>query len=86
MAIWGRSMGASIGIMYASLFPKEVFCLILDTPFRWLKEVVRNIAEHNNSVPKFILSFGMGMVEKKLVEILGTNIFQTDFQMYLNLV
>jgi pimeloyl-ACP methyl ester carboxylesterase len=42
--IWGRSMGASIGIMYCSLFPREVSCLILDTPFRWLKEVVRNVA------------------------------------------
>lgn len=37
--IWGRSMGASIGIMYASLFPREVSCLVLDSPFRWLKEV-----------------------------------------------
>jgi hypothetical protein len=32
-------MGASIGIMYASLFPREVTHLILDTPFRWLKDV-----------------------------------------------
>lgn len=37
--VWGRSMGASIGIMYASLYPKDVERLILDTPFRWLKEV-----------------------------------------------
>jgi pimeloyl-ACP methyl ester carboxylesterase len=44
IAVWGRSMGASIGIMYASLYPRDVSCLILDTPFRWLKEVVRNIA------------------------------------------
>ena len=44
VAVWGRSMGASIGIMYASLYPKDVNCLILDTPFRWLKQVIRNIA------------------------------------------
>jgi pimeloyl-ACP methyl ester carboxylesterase len=39
VSLWGRSMGASIGMMYASLFPRDVSCLILDTPFRWLKEV-----------------------------------------------
>lgn len=60
-------MGASLGIMYASLYPKDVYCLILDTPFRWLKEVVRNVAEHNNSIPSFLVSFGLSMVEKKLV-------------------
>ena len=62
VVVWGRSMGASIGIMYASLYPKDVSSLILDTPFRWLKEVVRNIGEHNNSMPNFLISIGMSMV------------------------
>ena len=62
VAVWGRSMGSSIAIMYASLFPREVSCLILDTPFRWLKEVVRNIAQHNNSMPGFLVSMGLNMV------------------------
>ena len=39
VALWGRSMGASLGIMYASSFQRDVSCLILDTPFRWLKDV-----------------------------------------------
>ena len=79
-------MGASIGIMYASMFPKDVTCLVLDTPFRWLKDVVRNIGEHNNSMPGFMISIGMNLVENKLKEMLKMNIFLTDFKMYLNLL
>jgi len=79
-------MGASIGIMYCSLFPRNVSSLILDTPFRWLKEVVRNVAEHGNSVPGFMISLGLSMVERKLYELLEKNIFLTDFKMYLNLL
>jgi pimeloyl-ACP methyl ester carboxylesterase len=37
IVLWGRSMGASLAVMYASLHPKQVSCLILDTPFRRLK-------------------------------------------------
>ncbi len=37
IALWGRSMGASLAMMYASLHPKSISCLILDTPFRRLK-------------------------------------------------
>ena len=40
VAIWGRSMGASLALMYASLHPKQVRSLVLDTPFRSLEQVV----------------------------------------------
>jgi pimeloyl-ACP methyl ester carboxylesterase len=39
VVIWGRSMGASLAMMYASLHPRHVSCLVLDTPFRRLKQV-----------------------------------------------
>jgi pimeloyl-ACP methyl ester carboxylesterase len=37
-------MGASLAIMYAARYPKSIVSLILDTPFRNLKKVVRNVA------------------------------------------
>jgi pimeloyl-ACP methyl ester carboxylesterase len=37
IVLWGRSMGASLAMMYASLHPRNISCLILDTPFRKLK-------------------------------------------------
>ena len=40
VALWGRSMGASLAMMYTSLHPRHIFCLILDTPFRRLREVL----------------------------------------------
>jgi len=67
---------------------------VLDTPFRNLKEVnyffievIRNVAEHNNkNLPGFIISIVLYLVEGKLEEAVGHNIFQTDFMMYLNLL
>jgi uncharacterized protein len=39
VTLWGRSMGASLAMMYASLHPRQISCLVLDTPFRRLKQV-----------------------------------------------
>ena len=44
VVLWGRSMGASLALMYASMHPKNVSSLVLDTPFRTLEQVVRNVA------------------------------------------
>lgn len=80
-------MGASLASMYASSHPKNVFCLILDTPFRSLKEVVANVAQHNNrSVPSFLLSLILYFIEGKVADLVGKDIFAIDFLMYLNLV
>jgi len=50
-------MGASLASMYTARYPREIFSLILDTPFRYLKKVVSNVAEHNSgSVPKFFIN------------------------------
>ena len=33
-----------------------------------------------------MINLGLYFVENKLIEMLGTNIFKTDFKMYLNLL
>lgn len=53
----------------------------------FLTEVVRNVAKINNSsMPNFVISLGLSLVEGKVEEMVGLNIFATDFKMYLNLL
>ena len=66
MVLWGRSMGASLALMYASLHPKNVVSLVLDTPFRSLEQVVRNVAEYSSSAPGFVMSIVLFFVERKV--------------------
>lgn len=52
-----QSMGASLAIMYAGKYPEEIYSLILDTPFRFLRKVAVNVAEHTNrSIPRFLIN------------------------------
>ncbi len=77
-------MGASLAIMYTAKYPREVFSLVLDTPFRYLKKVVSNVAEHNSgSVPKFIISIVVYFVEKRTESLVGSDIFANDFSQWL---
>ena len=57
-------MGASIGLMYASLRPNHIFAMVLDTPFRSLKKVMNNVAEHisNGQVPRFLIALALFLV------------------------
>ena len=44
--------------------------MILDSPFRNLKKVVCNVAEHNkNNVPKVLINLAVYFVEKKVTKI-----------------
>ena len=73
-------MGASLAMMYTAKYPKEVYSLILDTPFRYLKKVVFNVAEHSNrSIPNFIISLAVYFVKMRTESIVGTNVFENDF-------
>ena len=47
-ALWGRSMGASIALMYSSLHQADIYSLVLDSPFSSLKKVMSNVAKHTS--------------------------------------
>ena len=56
-------MGASLAVMYASFKAENVYALILDSPFRKLRKVLENVAEHSGkAVPKIIMSFALFLV------------------------
>lgn len=49
--------------------------------------MVLNVAEHNNkSVPSFLMSLALYFVESKVQQLVGLDIFETDFMMHLNLL
>ena len=86
-ALWGRSMGASLAIMYASYKPENIFSLVLDTPFRRLKKILENVAQHSKKgVPKIFINLALYMVEKKVEDIAKINVFNSDFLMHLNIL
>jgi hypothetical protein len=48
---------------------------------------VLNVAEHNNkSIPTFVMNLVLYFVENKMEQLVGHNIFETDFMMHLNLL
>lgn len=41
MVLWGRSMGACTALMYAYFYSKHVVAMILDSPFKDLRKLVK---------------------------------------------
>lgn len=80
-------MGASMALMYASYRPESISVLVLDSPFRKLRKVLENVAEHSGkSVPKILLSLALFLVERRVEEITNKDVFNSDFLMHLNIV
>lgn len=41
MVLWGRSMGACTALMYAHRYPGNVTAMVLDSPFKDLRKLVK---------------------------------------------
>lgn len=41
LIVWGRSMGACAGLIYASRYPNLIMGLILDSPFKDLRKLIK---------------------------------------------
>jgi pimeloyl-ACP methyl ester carboxylesterase len=41
MVLWGRSMGACTALMYAHKYPNNVTAMVLDSPFKDLRKLVK---------------------------------------------
>jgi pimeloyl-ACP methyl ester carboxylesterase len=65
VTIWGRSMGSLCALMFANTYAYEVSALILDSPFRSLREVVQRIAEKKVQVPSWLLRPLLYFVEQR---------------------
>ena len=64
--LWGRSMGASVALMYASSNPTNICAAILDTPFRTLKKIFQNYAKTKIYIPDLLFNFLLSIMQKRI--------------------
>ncbi|CAD8048829.1 unnamed protein product [Paramecium sonneborni] len=57
IVLWGRSMGSVVALLYMQQF-KNLFvkCLVLDSPFICLQDIVVQMASKRTKIPNFILN------------------------------
>lgn len=41
LLLWGRSMGACTALIYANKFPQNVLAMVLDSPYKDLRKLVK---------------------------------------------
>ena len=79
IVIWGRSMGSLCAIMFADMYAYEVSGLILDSPFRFLSDVVERIADRKVNLPGFLLNPILYMVKQRATQEVGFDLFSIDY-------
>jgi pimeloyl-ACP methyl ester carboxylesterase len=77
ICLWGRSMGASTALMYASRDP-TISCMIVDSSFsslvRVAEELVEKVREQGIGVPGIVTSVALRMIEYTVLRKAGFNI------------
>jgi pimeloyl-ACP methyl ester carboxylesterase len=68
VALWGRSMGAVSSVMYASRDPR-IACLVLDSLFTSLKELIGDLSKTYKYVPNALISYFIEKVRRKVVTL-----------------
>ncbi|EAR98011.1 alpha/beta fold hydrolase (macronuclear) [Tetrahymena thermophila SB210] len=79
--IWGRSMGAVTGILYAQKNQSKIQGLVLDSPFSDLKKVMLEIASSKTKIPSLIVDGVISLMKSQIQEALnGVDIFNTQIE------
>ncbi|KAL4454549.1 hypothetical protein ABPG74_021754 [Tetrahymena malaccensis] len=79
--IWGRSMGAVTGILYAQKNQSKISGLVLDSPFSDLKKVMLEIASSKTKIPSLIVDGVISLMKSQIQEALnGIDIFNTQIE------
>ena len=64
--MWGRSMGAVTGLLYAAKYG-GIHSLVLDSPFADLERVIHSIADSNLPIlPEFIIKSAIDSLEEHI--------------------
>ena len=67
MSLWGRSMGAVTALLYLP-HDNQVTSVVLDSPFKSLKGLVEDMAAKTSSVPGFVLSTALKIMDRTIKE------------------
>jgi len=66
IGLWGRSMGASASLMFASSDP-SVACLVCDSPFSSLKVLCNELVDQmEQKIPKLIIGIALKKLQKTI--------------------
>lgn len=69
-------MGAATCILYASRNSMHVTSMVLDSPFTSLIKMCQDVAKEHYSIPKFLVSLGLGIVNGSIKSRIGVDLFQ----------
>lgn len=73
LGLWGRSMGAVTSILYAQR-DCSIGAMVLDSPFADLKVLCAELSKKFVSLPAFIMSIGMKLINRSIRNRAGFNI------------
>lgn len=70
VAVWGRSMGAVTSLLYASQMDPNVACVVVDSPFKSLDAMCRDLigraVKSSGGFKSFLADQAIGMVDKSV--------------------
>ena len=77
IGIWGRSMGASTGLIYAHR-DKRIKALCLDSPFANFCRLARELTKQYISLPEFLINGVLKIIGNTIEDKIGIDIFKLN--------
>ena len=77
IGIWGRSMGASTGLIYAHR-DKRIKALCLDSPFANFCRLARELTKQYISLPEFLINGVLKIIRNTIEDKIGIDIFKLN--------
>lgn len=77
IGIWGRSMGASTGLIYAHR-DKRIKALCLDSPFANFCRLARELTKQYISLPDFLINGVLKIIRNTIEDKIGIDIFKLN--------
>ena len=65
IGLWGRSMGASTSLIYASM-DKRIKAIVVDSPFTDFRRIAKEICMAQVSVPGFVIGIALSIIGKSI--------------------
>ena len=73
IGLWGRSMGASTTLIYASSDPR-IKCIVVDSPFTDFRRVAKEMCSARISIPGFLIEGAISIIGKTVNKKNGMNV------------
>ncbi|CAD8127494.1 unnamed protein product [Paramecium sonneborni] len=81
--LWGRSMGATTALMYAIKY-QNITCIILDSPFYTLDDVILNLIKQKLHTPNLINKGLLEILKRQIQQLYNFSISSVKLPQILN--